>query len=413
VRVEQRREESRVSSEFEPVLLRHLRRSGIIDLADDPPTVETWSRFLRVVNDYYRNTEQDRQLLLRSNELASAEVDEVRRRLEAQKKTMRLALATMADALGVFGRIAFADDSSPDGLPSLEAATEDATRRLQALFGETLLDETSAELTGVRTNLVRLAEAVGKLLDEMHEKARLKREVDAAVLAQSFLVPIADRLEAGDLEVVGTCLPFAGCGGDLWHTQTLPDGRVLVLVGDVTGHGIASSVIAGVARAASHVALRQGVSDPSALLGVMNDAILETARKTTMMTCGVSTFDPATRKLVIASAGQNFPFHIQQNTLRPVVVEGPPLGEAESPTYKPVEIVLEKGDLLVWFTDGLVEAENEWEEQLGDKRLRSFCQHLHGKDARTVCTELTEMLTAFRGSQRQGDDITAVVLSLR
>lgn len=374
------------------------------------PTPEIWSRFLGLINDHYRNTEEDRLLLLRSNELASTEVDEARKRLGAQRESIRAALSTMADALGIFGRIAFGDDTSGSGLPSLEAATEDATRRLQALFSDTHFDDSSAELTGVRTNLVRLAEALGRLMNEAREKVRLQREVSSAELAQSFLTPSEELLDAGAIQVVGASIPLSGCGGDWWQVAALPSGNVVTLVGDVTGHGIASSVIAGVARAASHVGLERGVTAPAELLQLMNDAILRTARRRIMMTCGVTLVDPKSLKVTLASAGQNFPYHVQKSGIRPIVTVGQPLGETETVEYPIVELTLEPGDLLIWFTDGLVEAENEWGEQLGEKRLRSFCQKFHGKPANVVRNEILAMLEAFRGGQAHTDDVTTVVI---
>jgi serine phosphatase RsbU (regulator of sigma subunit) len=400
-------------------LLRQLHRVGIVD--DDPPTSDGWTRFLRVVNDYYRNVEQDRLLLVRSNELVSAEVDETRKRLDAHHNTTRLAFSTLADALGVFGRVLSRETGDSEttsagagsGSPPLDITVEDATRRLSMLLGEMLPEERGAtELTGVRTNLTRLAEALKKVLSELHEKARLTREVDSAPLAQSFLVPDTERFSVPNLEVVGTTIPLAASGGDWWHAVATPnDEKVIALIGDATGHGVASSVIAGIAKSAACVSIARGILEPTKILSAMSEAILVTARRQVMMTCGIAVAEPATRKVTLASAGHTFPCHIQSGGLRPIVMTGPPLGDNANVELNAVEVTLEKGDAIVWVTDGVVEAENEWEEPLGEKRLRAFCRRLHGLDAATIRQEILAMLTAFRGSQRQNDDMTVIALS--
>lgn len=399
-------------------MLRQLHRVGIVD--DDPPTSDGWTRFLRVVNDYYRNIEQDRQLLVRSNELVSAEVDEARKRLEAHHNTTRLAFSTLADALGVFGRVLSREAGDGEttssgtgtGVP-LDSTVEDATRRLQMLLGEMLPEERGvSELTGVRTNLTRLAEALKRVLSELNEKGRVAREIDSAPLAQSFLVPDTERLSVPNLEVVGTTIPLATSGGDWWHATATPNNeKVIALIGDATGHGVASSVIAGIAKSAACVSIARGIDEPIKILSAMSEAILLTARRKVMMTCGIAVADPTSRKVTLASAGHTFPCHIQSTGLRPIVMSGPPLGDNAKVELNVVEVTVEKGDAIVWVTDGVVEAENEWEEPLGEKRLRAFCRRLHGLDAATIRQEVLAMLTAFRGSQRQSDDMTVIALS--
>jgi sigma-B regulation protein RsbU (phosphoserine phosphatase) len=243
----------------------------------------------------------------------------------------------------------------------------------------------------------------------------MKKELEVARTVQNLLVPTENVIDRPFLRIAGYFQPASECGGDWWTVSDLPDERVLTLIGDVTGHGISSAIITGAAKASCDLAchITKGQITPSDLLGMMNSAIHETARRQIMMTCAAAVFDRRSGLLTVANAGHHFPYHLRDGQLRPIMVHGQPLGATSGSSYESTSIPFASKDLLVWFTDGVVECENEWGEQFSDKRLRAICQRAASAGAEAVRDAVIEAITAFRQGCAQGDDMTLVVASVK
>jgi serine phosphatase RsbU (regulator of sigma subunit) len=400
---------------LDPVLVRQLKKAGLPE-PSAVPTGEVWNKFLVSVNDYYRHLNEDRALLTRSMELSTNEMDELRKRVEAQRDQLSGIVDAIGDALGLFGGIVTQEASgNTDVKGGLEYAKSEFRQRLAAVFADDTASADSNTISGIRTNLVNLADQLIRLLSETAEKASLKKELEVARVVQNLLVPSEDVLERPFLSIAGHFQPASECGGDWWAVYDLPDNRVLTLAGDVTGHGISSAIITGAAKAACDLAchVTKGRLSPSELLGMMNAAIYETARRQIMMTCVASVFDPQRRTLTVANAGHHFPFHIRDGQLKPVMAQGQPLGASKDSAYESTTVTFAPNDVVVWFTDGVVECENEWGEQFSEKRLRAVCQRMASSGARGIRDAVVEAVASFKQQRPQMDDITLVVASVK
>jgi phosphoserine phosphatase RsbU/P len=402
------------STNFDPVLQRQLKKLGALDTSS-APNAELWAKFLSAVNDHYRHLNDDRALLTRSMELSTSEMEELRKRVEAQRDQLRAIVDVIGDALGIFGGIV-KDDTAQTGdvAQGLEYAKTEFSARIQSVFGDDASAD-STQISGIRTNLVNLADQLIRLLSETAEKASMKKELEVARTVQSLLVPTENVIDRPFLRIAGYFQPASECGGDWWTVSDLPEDRVLTLIGDVTGHGISSAIITGAAKASCDLAchITKGQITPSDLLGMMNSAIHETARRQIMMTCAAAVFDRRKGLLTVANAGHHFPYHLRDGQLRPIMVHGQPLGATSGSSYESTSIPFASKDLLVWFTDGVVECENEWGEQFSDKRLRAICQRAASAGAEAVRDAVVEAITAFRQGHAQGDDMTLVVASVK
>jgi serine phosphatase RsbU (regulator of sigma subunit) len=400
---------------LDPVLMRQLKKAGLLE-SSVAPTSEIWSKFLAAVNDHYRHLNDDRALLTRSMDLSTSEMDELRKRVEGQRDQLSGIVDAIGEALGLFGGIVTQDAAgNTDVKGGLEHAKSEFRARLAALFAEEPDSGDSNTVSGIRTNLVNLADQLIRLLSETADKASLKKELEVARVVQNLLVPVDDVMERPFLNIAGHFQPASECGGDWWAVYDLPDNRVLTLVGDVTGHGISSAIITGAAKAACDLAchVTSGRLSPSELLGMMNAAIYETARRQIMMTCIATVFDPQRRTLTVANAGHHFPFHIRDGQLKPVMAQGQPLGAAKDSAYEAASVTFAPNDVVVWFTDGVVECENEWGEQFSEKRLRAVCQRVAGAGARGIRDAVVAAVDSFRAQRPQLDDITLVVASVK
>lgn len=409
-------------SSLHPSLSRQLKRVGITE-EDDVPDVEAWKKFLRSINEHYRYVEEDRELLARTSELAAEEVNQIKTRMIGQEQVLRTTLSTIAGTLGELGRIAGAPPPSqrsssapPSEVLTFDKAKEKTTAQFEALFAKDVLNaDATGELSGVKANLVNLADELGRLLHQVTEKAKVQRELDAARAFQTVFLPGPAPIEFPYVRIAGASHPMHECGGDFWGVHPLTAERVLVLVGDVTGHGIVAAIVAGAAKAASSLMsqITKGDLDARQALQHLNSTIFDVAKKQVMMTCVAGVIDPKKKTLSLANAGHHFAYLVRDGVGRPLIAQGPPLGAAPTADYEPVEFPLEANDTLVWFTDGAIETENEWGEQYTEKRLRAVCQRL-AKEGAAACRDgILDVLKSFRGEHPQNDDVTIVVATIK
>jgi sigma-B regulation protein RsbU (phosphoserine phosphatase) len=200
----------------------------------------------------------------------------------------------------------------------------------------------------------------------------------ARQVQQAMLPP--DTLDMhGNLKVVGYCMPASSCGGDWWTYRKLSNGRMLLVVGDATGHGIHSAMIAATARGA--VEALSGIDErlltPEQVLRAIDSAIRQVGEHNVLMTAFAAVFDAQSGILHYANAGQNFPYVIKLDgrvlgEASIIAASGNPLGDRNiAVEIRRGSLQLRPGDLFVCFTDGLVERANPSGKLFGDRRLRS------------------------------------------
>jgi serine phosphatase RsbU (regulator of sigma subunit) len=396
---------------LDPVLARQLKRLKL-DPSGAPPTPEQWAQLLDQVNDHFHHTNDDRALLNRSLELTTHEMDVLRRRVEAQRDRLSNVIGTIGEALSQFGTQIQSEASTSQ----VAVARETFANRLQTILNDSHIgDENSSDISLIRGNLVRLADQLIVLLSDTAERAVLKKELEVARAVQQLLVPGEDTIRRDGMQIASYFQPAAECGGDWWTVAELADGKVLTMIGDVTGHGVSSAIITGAAKAACELAIdvNRGAIDARRLLGLMNSALFRTARQQVMMTCNATIIDPAARSLVMANAGHPNPILVRQGIIHPLMAEGAPLGAAADTAYQQIQLNLEAGDVLACFTDGIVEAENRRGEQFSERRLRAVTQRAAPQGAIEVRDAVVGALTAFRDSTEQADDLTFVVTAFR
>jgi len=411
-----------VGDPLQELLVRQLRRAGISDDGEGAlaaaPSEEAWQRFVRSVDEHYRNLEDDRTLLVRTSELAAAEVNEIRQQMLAQRDAMQTTLGSIAHAVGALGKIAASAATTENAavLSALDGAKIEMAKRLEQILAEGEHPGRAA-LTGLKAHLAQLADELGRMHIQSTDGARLQKELTEAGVVQALIVPPETPFVRPAATIAGVVRQAAACGGDFWTVEEIGAERLLVLVGDVTGHGLAAAIVSGAAKAASHMAcatVRERDSDAAAsgVLRAVNEAIHDAARREVMMTCSAGVIDPATRTMTLANAGHTFTYLVRVGIARPVIVHGPPLGAGPAAEYDTTSVSLQPGDLLVWFSDGVIEAENAAGEQFTEKRLRALCQRLAKDGAVATRDGILEVLTDFRGDAEQADDITIVAATI-
>ncbi len=266
-------------------------------------------------------------------------------------------------------------------------------------------------LVGERFNY--MAEQMLVLVQETMAKATMEKELEVASTIQATLVPDSSLVQLSGIRLAGIFKPTTHCGGDWWSYFKVNGDRTLILVGDVTGHGVGSAMITAAAQGSTStmIAATGGAIELKQLLRTMNTAIHATARGKFVMTCFASLYDPATGVLQYANAGHNFPYHFDRDAkkLSPLVVRGNRLGDLVGSDYEVKELKLRQGDGLFWYTDGVVECEDIRGEEFGEKRFRELLQQQADVQPDHALQAIMGSVTAFSGGVPQKDDITVVV----
>jgi serine phosphatase RsbU (regulator of sigma subunit) len=251
--------------------------------------------------------------------------------------------------------------------------------------------------------------AMSRALAQQAEAAR--RELEAAERVQSHLLPPAE-LSVGDLVIAGQCRQKGPVGGDIYDVRLLPDGRVSLLIADLSGHNVA---------AALHTALVRGLvgresewaGSPAEVLNHLNRRLFHDLPEDHFASALLAWFDPETGRLVYANAGH--PAGLLRHAdgrVEEFAATGPPLGILPDEHIGERSLGLEPGAVALLYTDGLTEARNPQGALWGTGRLRDW---LGLESVTRPGASLERLLTvneAFREGAACEDDRTVVLVQL-
>lgn len=249
-----------------------------------------------------------------------------------------------------------------------------------------------------------------RFLEDQREQERIQAELRTARLIQKNLLPKEEDLKGLPFGTASFYQPASECGGDWWHTFSLPDQRLLVLIGDVTGHGTASALLTAVVKGYCESFRRRAGISPAQVLRELNEVVRNSSDSSHLMTMFCAIIDRETSNIVFANAGHNFPFLLSSRTDSPHLVRrllsrGHRLGFKEDAEYVESEIRIEPGDCLFLFTDGLTEGKDEGGVQFSEKKLAEILRGLVDKSPGTIVTFVAQSALEFFGGAPQDDDI--------
>ena len=266
-----------------------------------------------------------------------------------------------------------------------------------------------------------MSDAMVQLLNAQAQKVSLEKEMELARQVQQAMIPPASLDQHGYFRVIGYCMPASQCGGDWWMYRKLSGGRMLIVIGDATGHGIHSAMIAACARGSVEAlsAVDEKLLTPEQVLRAIDQSIKMIGDHNVLMTAFAAVFDSERGVLHYANAGQNFPYVMKLSTGRVleqasiIAASGNPLGDRNiAVEIRRGSLQLAPGDLFVCFTDGLVERANPNGKLFGDRRLRSALTGQALPDAQAL-VQLRDKVLAANERHAEGaladDDITFVL----
>lgn len=238
---------------------------------------------------------------------------------------------------------------------------------------------------------------------------RINQELRVAGLIQQTLLPRETPYLPG-WNIAAFYRPARAVGGDFYDFVTYPDGRIGLVIGDVTDKGMPAALLMATTRATLRT-MAQRIDAPDAVLRETNNTICPDVPPSMFVTCLYAILDPNTGRLVYSNAGHNLPYRQIGEQVTELRATGMPLGLLPDMIYESYETVIAPGEHLLLYSDGLVEAHNPEREMFGNPRLEALlagCQD----DAATMIQTLICELEEFAGpTWEQEDDITLVILS--
>lgn len=248
---------------------------------------------------------------------------------------------------------------------------------------------------------------------ERIEQERLREEFETARLIQHSLLPSQDPI-LKHLMVTGTCLPVREVGGDYFDYIEYQDGAFGLAIGDVSGHGMSSGLLMSMAKSCLLNQVRVS-RDIAEVIGSLNIMICDAMKKRLIMTFLYGQFSPDGSKLTFASAGHHFPYHFNASTseLRELESVAYPLGVRRELHLQIREISLAPGDVLVFYTDGIVEAQNRNNDMFGFERLEAVIRDHAGSGVKEIRDAVLQEVIKFRGDAPETDDVTIVILKVK
>jgi serine phosphatase RsbU (regulator of sigma subunit) len=241
-------------------------------------------------------------------------------------------------------------------------------------------------------------------------QAQMKAELDAACAMQSAILP-ANFPAKPRCDGAARMTPATTMAGDFYDFIELPDGRIGLVMADVSGKGVPAAFFMAVSRTNLHE-LAAHHTDPGACLARTNDLLCTQNPMDLFVTVFYGIFDPATGRLDYANAGHNPPIMRRADGSIEALngTGGRMLGVKEGAVFANHRADLTYGDRLILYTDGVTEAFNSSNEAYGERRLIAEIQAYGDGSARGLVERICGSVTSFAGAAAQSDDITLAVL---
>ena len=242
------------------------------------------------------------------------------------------------------------------------------------------------------------------------EKLRLQQELEDARQMQFRLLPKSVPHVEG-FDIAGFSHPAREVGGDFFDYLFLPDGRIGIALADVSGKGLKGAMNAVLANGMLHEVVKIETSCGK-ILSALNTDLYPRMEKQMFTTLGLAILDQNTKSLQWANAAQPYPIIKRQDQVFEFRSDNElPLGMIRNLVYPDWELEPQVGDIVVFYTDGILEAENGAEEIYGSERMEQVITNIDpAMNAEEIIKAILQDITGFVGSTEQYDDMTVVVV---
>lgn len=256
----------------------------------------------------------------------------------------------------------------------------------------------------------RLAQTLSRLRARLSGQSDLERDLAEATAAQAHLLP-RQLPEVHGFDCAATSLPARGVGGDFYDLVSTGSGRIAVALGDVAGKGTAAGLVASSVQARVHMAARQRSEPPERLLASINRDVYATTDGARYATLVFADLDVASGHLACVNAGHLPALLVRADgRIDALGATGPALGLLPEVTFDAHHVVLDPGDRLVCYSDGVTEALDDAEREFGSAALESLVRAEAGTPAAALCRRIVDAVRAHRGGHQRQDDVSVMII---
>lgn len=244
------------------------------------------------------------------------------------------------------------------------------------------------------------------MISSLNQTLESFQELQVARNIQETLWP-EEQLRGPDWHLFGRCITATELGGDHFDWIQLKDNRLLLVIGDVTGHGIAPAMVQAAIKVWLSMYAEKSAS-ASALLHEISRLHFNYGAKRLYMTCWLGFFSPETGELDYAAAGHPYPYLLRADgSIERLVLQGMPLGIREKVRIGSDRRSIAPGESLILYTDGIIETLNRHNVMLGFDEFEKICQQTGFMSAEKSVNHILSVAAAWGP---QNDDQTVIVL---
>ncbi len=254
-----------------------------------------------------------------------------------------------------------------------------------------------------------LEENIQSLLQTQTRVQRMQGELRAAHdIQMGILRKSAEVVRQERFACYAFLEPAKEVGGDLYDFFALPDGKIAVAIGDVSGKGVPAALFMSMTVTLIRYAMMSGLT-PAEAMEKINNTLSENNPSCMFVTLFIGIFDTETGELRFANGGHCLPYVLRarpKELFELSALSGPIVGAMQDMPYNGANFTLEKGDCCFLYTDGVVEAMNEDAKLYGEERLRTLLKTWTDSSVDTVINAVYQDIIGYRGKAAPSDDIT-------
>ena len=240
--------------------------------------------------------------------------------------------------------------------------------------------------------------------DGRENELRLKSDLRMAREVQQQLLHREIRDVPG-IDLATACVPARELGGDFYDLLSCGSGRLALALGDVSGKGIAAALLSALAIGILRAHTVDHAGSPAEVLAAVNHYIHGACLDARFVVMHFGVLDPKTRRLTLANAGNPYPLMLRKARVDEITVSGIPLGLIEGTQYDSVSLDLQRGDVIVLASDGILECRNEEQEAFGSRRLVKVLTSLPQEtSAEDICSAILGATNEFSRHPSAPDD---------
>lgn len=275
----------------------------------------------------------------------------------------------------------------------------------------------SDQVSDLARSFNSMTASIERLIEDSKRRQHLEAELEIAREVQAKLFP-GQRPDLEGLEVLGVCRPAESVSGDFFDYVRLDSNSLAVSFGDVSGKGISAALV----MASLHSIVRtqlallapdqpDGFRDAAArVVGGANRQLVADTTPEKYSTLFFGAYDARTATLAYSNAGHLPPLLVRNGEIVPLDVNGMVVGIFPDASYTASSLTLRRGDMLVAFTDGVTEPENQTGAEYGEERLRETLRGTGGLSASEVIDRVMNDVLAWTGESALQDDMTMLVV---